>query len=217
MTTQEIPVLSLAETLPDQEKERPEIPEVVQRVQAEARQKPVQLKPARAGAQAGSRVAAPANSSSPRTSKTSGSEKKPRFFEGAPSKDEWQDFIGNSVLKWVCRGYVWFVTRGIDDNQISKEDKQDLQMTDEDLDDISRPFASLMARSKFNAKSGRAIIDSADAIDATMALFFWMKRVNQVTRRYKQTELAEVHDISSGQDVQQESWSGPGFSPGYGG
>lgn len=93
-------------------------------------------------------------------------------------------------------------------------------MTDEDLDDIARPFASILSRSKWNKKSGRAIIDSADAIDATAALFFWMTRVRKITRRYKPAEprLAEVHDISSGQNVSAEPRTyEPGFSPGYGG
>ena len=105
---------------------------------------------------------------------------------GPPDFSEWQDFIGTVVLHWLCVAFVKVTFRGIDtDSVLSKEDREDIELDDDELLSIARPFAHLATHSSMNSKYGRAIMNSRDTIDATIVLFMYTARARRIARKYK--------------------------------
>jgi hypothetical protein len=122
-----------------------------------------------------------------------------------PDFAEWHDYVGNFALKWISRGYIAWVFRGVDRYELlSKADNEALQMDDEQLSDISKPIAHLAARSKVGGKYGRVIIDSSDGVLAMIAMGMWANRVNRIAKKYKMGERNGEAQPASGQDVSGE-------------
>lgn len=102
-----------------------------------------------------------------------------------PDFSEWQDFIGTLLIRWLCRAYVTVALRGGIQDMLTPEEKEDLELDDESLAAIAKPFASLAIRSKkFNLKYGRTIMDSRDAIESSVMLFMWAGRVSRIRTKY---------------------------------
>jgi hypothetical protein len=116
-----------------------------------------------------------------------------------PDFSEWQDFIGDFALKWLCRGYIAFIFRGYDRWELlSAVDNEALEPDTEQLRDMAKPLAHLAAKSKFSGKYGRLALDSKDAIVATIQFGMWMNRVNRIARKAANTERARSGVIIPG-------------------
>lgn len=104
-----------------------------------------------------------------------------------PDFTEWQDFIAETVMHWLSRGFVAFAFRGMPEyrSMLSFDDLEDLELDSEQLNAIARPFASMAERSKINVKYGRAIMNSKDSIEAAVILFMWANRVNRIAKRVR--------------------------------
>jgi hypothetical protein len=141
-----------------------------------------------------------------------------------PDFSEWSNFIGTVVLRWAARAFVSVALRGIDRASIDPADLAELDLDDEQLESIAKPFAHIAVRSSYLTKHGRMIIDSKDAIEAVVVLFMWTGRVNRVARKYRPKHAKHEGAINgqlvgSGENVGQESEPiGPAFSGsnGYG-
>jgi hypothetical protein len=136
-----------------------------------------------------------------------------------PDFSEWSDFIGTVVLRWAARAFVAVSLRGIDRSIIDEKDIAELELDNEQLESIAKPFAHLAIRSTFLTKHGREIMDSKDAIEAIVVLSMWTGRVNRVARKYKprhakgEANVREPIIVSSGENVSQEpSQFGPAYS-----
>lgn len=123
-----------------------------------------------------------------------------------PDFAEWTEFIGTVVLRWAARGISAVILRGIDRDTIDPADLDEIDLDEEQLTALAKPFAHVADRSKFLTKHGRAIIDSKDAIEAAVILFMWMGRVNRVAKKYRPRHAVkgEVENgtVNSGADVQ---------------
>lgn len=152
---------------------------------------------------------------------------------GVPSLDEWQDFIGRFFLRTVTDGYLSLALRDIEDDLTPRE-REMIQLTKEDLKEMSAPLASLAAKSKLGKKHGRNLIAAADSYESIIALVIWMRRVNKIAKKYRKARTPRqpqtiVQPMEgqpdgnpgtyAGQGPEQYGYpgSGPGFSPSYSG
>lgn len=110
----------------------------------------------------------------------------------APDFTEWRDFIGEVVLHWFSVAFVAVMFRGIDyRNILTEQALEDIELDDEELAAVARPFAHLATHSGLNTKYGRAIMNSRDSIEAAVILFMWGSRVNRISRSVR-NQLTEV-------------------------
>lgn len=103
-----------------------------------------------------------------------------------PDFSEWSDFLGEVVLHWFSVAFIAVAMRGIPYHDImSDADYEDIQLDDDELKSVARPFAHLLTHSGINTKYGRAIMNSRDSIEASVVLFMWMGRVNRIGKKYR--------------------------------
>lgn len=139
-----------------------------------------------------------------------GSGNKPKQNDNKPKVpefDEWQDFIGTLVIRWLCRAYLTVALSGVRD-MMTDEENEDLEFDDEELTTIAKPFAHLIERTKFNKKYGRTVMESRDAIEASVMLFMWSGRVARIRTKYKGKHRKETDShvqLDAGTDVQGEA------------
>lgn len=103
---------------------------------------------------------------------------------GAPSVDEWQDFIGRIVLTTVTDLYLDYALKGISDQLTDRELRQ-VRLSKQDLKDMAAPIATLAQGSKFAQKRGRQLIAASDSIEAVIVMVLWMKKVNKIAKKYR--------------------------------
>lgn len=103
---------------------------------------------------------------------------------GVPSAADWQDFLGRIVLRSLTDAWISLSLRDVYD-ELTPRELRLIELSREDLREMSAPMATLAAKSKFNRKSGRSVIASADSVEAVFALFLWMKRVNRIARNHR--------------------------------
>jgi predicted ATP-grasp superfamily ATP-dependent carboligase len=92
---------------------------------------------------------------------------------------------------------------------MNPDDLNEIELDDEQLTAIAKPFAHVAINSTFLTKHGRAILDSKDAVEAAVIMFMWMGRVNRIAKRYrprhqKPERKVENGSVDSGQDVSKE-------------
>lgn len=118
--------------------------------------------------------------------------RKPEATAKPPSLDEWQDFLGLTVLRMLTEGYLQLVLfRQVDESELTERERELIRLTKDDLRDMAAPMASLANKNKFARKHGRQMIAAADSYEALIDLFIWMRRVNKIARRHKPTTLVE--------------------------
>lgn len=104
---------------------------------------------------------------------------------GPPDFTEWQDFIGGVVIHWATYAFVSVALRGIDRSILTEDEREDIELDEDEERAIAKPFSNMMLNSKLNGKYGRAILNAKDTIEATVILFFFMARVNRVGKKYR--------------------------------
>lgn len=103
-----------------------------------------------------------------------------------PDFREWHDFGANFVFKWLCRGYVGMVFRGIDKERVlNAAELKALEPDAEMLSAATKPLAHMASRNKFLTKNGRAIIDSADGVEALIAVGMYANTVRRIARSHE--------------------------------
>lgn len=112
-----------------------------------------------------------------------------------PDFEEWQDFIGTLLIRWLCRAYIAVALAGVRD-MLTPEENEDLELDDDELLTISKPFAHLVERTKFNKKYGRTVMESRDAIEASVMLFMWSGRVARIRTKYKGKHRKEEVNVT---------------------
>lgn len=127
-----------------------------------------------------------------------------------PDFAEWNDFIGSVVIRWASRAFIAVVFRGLDYQRLlTPEELEDLELDDEQLQDLAKPFAHVAIKSKFLTKHGRMIVDSKDAIDAAIVMFMWSARVRRIAKKYRPEKPKRVRKVirnaqPSGENVPEE-------------
>lgn len=111
--------------------------------------------------------------------------KEPKGNIGPPSFSEWQSFLGEVVIHWLCYAIVSVSLRGVDRANLTIEEREDIELDDEEEAAIAKPLANMILNSKFNGKYGRAILNMRDGIEAVVILFFFASRVNRIGRKYR--------------------------------
>lgn len=104
---------------------------------------------------------------------------------GPPDFSEWQKFIGGVVIHWMTYAMASVILRGIDRANLTDDEREDIELDEEEEMAIAAPFSKLMIGSKLNGKYGRAIINAKDTIEATVILFFYVGRLNRVAKKYR--------------------------------
>ncbi len=111
----------------------------------------------------------------------------------APNAAEWQDFIGGTVLRLLTEGYLYlFLYRYIDENDLSPREREAVRLTKQELRDMAAPMASVAAKSKIGKKHGRTIIASAESYESIIDMFFWMRRVNKISAKYRKARTTHT-------------------------
>jgi hypothetical protein len=120
-----------------------------------------------------------------------------------PDFGEWTEFFGTVVLRWVTRAITSVILHGIDRKALESDELDEIDLDEEQLTAIAKPFAHVATRSAFLTKHGREILDSKDAIEAAVIMFMWMGRVNRIAKKYRpRHERNTVNGtVDSGQDV----------------
>lgn len=111
----------------------------------------------------------------------------PKGKTGPPDFTEWQDFIGGVLIHWICVAFVSVAMRGINRDFLSIDDKDDLELDEEEEMLIAKPLSTWLTNSGsgFNTKYGRIIINLRESIEAMVILAFYMGRVNRVAKKYR--------------------------------
>jgi len=138
-----------------------------------------------------------------------------------PDFAEWTDFIGTVMFRWATRGISAVILHGIDRDNLEQEELDAIDLDDEQLIAIAKPFAHLATRSAFLTKHGREILDSKDAIEAAVIMFMWMGRVNRIAKKYRPRhtvpgKVVNNEPVNSGQDVSAEQGNGYFAAPAVG-
>jgi hypothetical protein len=127
-----------------------------------------------------------------------GDDKLPPPKVKAPDFSEWHDYFGNFALKWITRGYVAWVFRGVDRYELlSEQDNDALELDEQAASDIAKPLAHMANRSKLAKTYGRVIIDSSDGVAAFITLGMWMNRVNRIAKPYREGHKHEHRGTES--------------------
>jgi len=114
-----------------------------------------------------------------------------------PSFDEWRDFLGEVVLHWFSVDFIAVAFRGIPYHEMmSQEDFEDIQLDDEELSSVARPFAHLITHSSVNTKYGRSLLNMRDSIEAAVVMFMWGSRVRRISRKYRFIMNTEVQNVA---------------------
>ncbi len=155
-------------------------------------------------------------------------ESKPIAKTGAPSLEEWQDFIGRFVIRGITEAYLTMVLGDLEE-ELTPRERELIRLTKDDLKELSAPLATMAQKSKFGRRKGRAIIAAADSGEAVVALLIWMRRVNRIAKKYRKSQPQTVPGYvvegnsngNSGPDGGQgPQYGGPGswgvFNPGSG-
>lgn len=135
---------------------------------------------------------------------------------GVPSLDEWQDFIGRFFLRTVTDGYLSLALRDIEEDLTPRE-REMIQLTKEDLKEMSAPLASLAAKSKLGKRHGRNLIAAADSYESVIALVIWMRRVNKIAKKYRKARAPrQPQTVIQTQPMEGQPDGNPGTYAGQG-
>lgn len=134
----------------------------------------------------------------------------PRGKTGPPDFSEWQEFIGGIVIHWVVFAFTSVMLRGINRDFLTDEEKEDIELDDEEEMLIAKPISNWLLSSNFNGKYGRQIINARDSIESIVVLCFHMSRVSRVAKKYrpkhaKKGTVDNVRDIRPVDNRPEES------------
>jgi hypothetical protein len=117
-----------------------------------------------------------------------------------PTADEWTDFLGLTVFRLLTEGYLQlFLWRYVDESDLSPREREMIHLSKEELCDMAAPLGTVASKNKLARKHGRTIIASAEAYESMIDMFFWMKRVGKIARKYrKQQFTASPDDVVEG-------------------
>lgn len=164
------------------------------------------------GADATAKKPQPPKASQPRTEK-----RPPPPNLKIPDYDEWEDFVGNYVLRWASRAFIAVMFRGIDrERMLTPDELEDIELDDEQLTALSRPFAKMATASAFNTKYGRVVMNSKDSIEAFVVMFMWGNRVRAISKRYRPRHARKGTDIDARNDSSRITISEQAPSPAQG-
>jgi hypothetical protein len=108
---------------------------------------------------------------------------------GIPTADEWQDFLGGTVLRLLTEGYLYMVLfKDIDETDLTPRERDLVRLTKDDLREMASPMASFAYKNKHARKHGRTIIAAAESYESLIDLLIWMRRVNKIARKYRKNE-----------------------------
>lgn len=99
---------------------------------------------------------------------------------------------------------------------MDQEDQDIIDLDNEQLTAIAKPFAHVAMRNQFLSKHGREILDSKDAIEAAVILFMWFGRVNRVAKKYRPRHQKTIPSQGKVEKKDEPVDSGPDVSPGPG-
>lgn len=150
-----------------------------------------------------------------RVSSGSGSRKRNK---GSASDNELsKTFAKVLILLTVC--IAWMQLRRYGQADPSGDIAEQLAMTDEEAEAISRPIARSFNSTSTGARYGKAIVDNTDLIDAGIGMYEYISRMNRIldsmkTRRQPNDVAQERH---GGQNVapQQNEGGGQEQQPEY--
>lgn len=141
---------------------------------------------------------------------------KPAAKTGAPSLDEWQDFIARFVLRGITQGYV-SLSLGDFYDELTPREREMIRLSQDELREMSAPLASLAHKSKFLQKRGRMIVASADSGEAVIALLIWMRRVNRLSKKYRKPAQPKSNQVVPGVIMEEPNGNfGPNAEQGNG-
>lgn len=129
---------------------------------------------------------------------------------GPPTADEWQSFFARFVVRGITRGYIALVLRDLED-QLSEEDKARIRLTDAELNELAAPMAGFSTKNAFLKKHGRTIVSSAESSEVLIGMFFWMRRVNKIAKRYRDAQPIQGTVINSQYETVNERVDDGGF------
>lgn len=116
-----------------------------------------------------------------------------------PDFTEWQDFLGEVVLHWFSVAFIAIAFRGVPyHDMLSDEDFEDIQLDEDELGAIARPFAHVLTHTKLNGKYGRAIMNSRDTIEAAVVMFMWGARVRRISGKYRKAYSEYLEATNNG-------------------
>jgi hypothetical protein len=128
---------------------------------------------------------------------------------GIPTAEEWQNFLGLTVLRVITEAYLHLVLfREIDESELTPGERDMIRLEKEDLREMAKPMASFAYKNKHARKHGRTIIAAADSYEALVDLFIWMRRVNKIARKHRKPQEASQEENSG--TVSQQNGSQPG-------
>lgn len=134
---------------------------------------------------------------------------------GIPTVEEWQDFIGRFVVRGITRGYLSIILRDIEED-LTDYEREQIQLSGEDLADIAKPIAEFANKNKFARKHGRQIISAAGSSESFIALAIWMRRVNKIAKRHRADRPRTVRGHVVPQEGAGNGYSGPDDGQGSG-
>lgn len=123
-----------------------------------------------------------------------------------PTAEEWQDFLGSTVFRLLTEGYLYLALfRHIDESELTERELAKIKLTRDELRNMAAPVATVASKNKLARKHGRVIIASAESYESLLDLFFWMKNVNKIARKYRKPRT--VSDTS--EVIEGEVYNGP--------
>jgi hypothetical protein len=139
---------------------------------------------------------------------------------GIPKVDDFLRFFSRVLLRGATDWYIEWAFSEIDEDLLSAREIQRIHLSQEERDEIARPFAELSSKVKFMRKHGRTIIASGDSFHSALILMRWFNRTNRIARKYRPKVEVDSGSPRSGQprssdngyrppigDIQQQHYS----------
>jgi hypothetical protein len=128
---------------------------------------------------------------------------------GVPKVDDFLRFFSRVLLRGATDWYIDWIFADVDENVLSDREIQRIHLSQEERDEIARPFAELSSKVKFMRKHGRTIIASGDSFHSALILMRWFNRTNRIARKYKPKVEVNGGSPRSGQPRSQDNGHRP--------
>lgn len=100
---------------------------------------------------------------------------------GAPREDDWAEFLA-ILFGFLSMLFVWWLISDVR-GSISKQERDDLELNEDEAEGLARPAARILARSWLNDTYGKHIMGASDYIVMMVVLTAYAERVTPAVQR----------------------------------
>lgn len=99
---------------------------------------------------------------------------------GRPLEDDWTEFMA-VLFGFLSLLFIWWLTNGV--GPMSAQERESLELSDEEAEGLARPAARILARSALNDRYGKDILGATDYVIMAVVMVGYAERVSPAIKR----------------------------------